>query len=218
MQTSQVFNQVKWPLAGDIDDCWVVSAIQAVNVVAPWLRLPSVKEFRANAGDPDDGNHDGGNLHEIVEGITNTWPALAGGKLNVIRAGTWDELVADLKDHRPVSLAVKSMFLPERLRYGFNGYHQVTMAMKADGSVMFANPLAPVYSRWDELIAPDEVKEAVLRYGADKVGHRSVFAVTVPPEAAMLLLHPLWKPVGGGAYAEGYATARTKAVDAVSSI
>lgn len=229
MQTSQVFNQKAWPGAGDVDDCWVISSIQAVNAALPWLSLPTVPTFREAAGKPDrPGQPDGGDIGDVVKGITQTFPVLA-GHLRVLKAVPWAALVAEIDAHRPVTLAVKSMYLPQRLQYNFGGYHQVTVAKQGE-RYLFANPLAPDRSRWDVIVSPIEIQEAVLRYGADTADKRCVYAVALPDDAEALRLHPLFKtevtaaatalaaPLVEEAHKAGYADARTKAVAAVSSI
>ena len=120
----QTFSQRTWPKAGDIDDCWVVSAIQCTNAVAPWLPLLDVREFRAFAKDPDDGVKDGGNVDDIMEGIRNAWPKLAPLVIPV-RAGAWDGTLAAIKAGHPFSACVSSAKLPTN--YGFQGLHQVTL-------------------------------------------------------------------------------------------
>lgn len=190
MQTSQVFNQREWPGALDVDDCWVVSSIQAVNATMPWLKLVPVPVFRAAAGKPDRPNvSDGGKLEDVVRGIVGTWPVLQ-GRLKVLAGVQWAILVAQLDAGRPVTVAVKSMYLPPALQYGFGGYHQVTLAKDVHGRYLFANPLAPVYSAWDVLGAIDDVKEAVLRYGADIANARLAYGVALPTDAEAVKLHP----------------------------
>lgn len=221
MQTSQVFNQRAWPLAGDTDDCWVVSSIQAVNVNLPWLMLPTVKAFRAAAGDPDDGHTDGGNVGEIMAGIKGTWPVLA-GHVEALRGAGWSYLERALRDGRPASLAIKSSALPTRFQYGFKGYHQVTVVIKPNGRMWFANPLAPVYSGWDELTSLTQLRPSVLQYGRDKAGEDGVWGVLLPTEAEGFTLHPMYRPSDEEAMArarqEGYASAKQNALRAVGAI
>jgi NAD-dependent oxidoreductase involved in siderophore biosynthesis len=227
MQTSHVFNQVRWPLAGDTDDCWVVATIQAVNAVAPWLNLPSVRAFREAAGDPDNGVRDGGNVTEIMDGIRGTWPAIA-GSIKSIRQQPWATLVSHLTAGRPVSVAVKSSLLPARLQYGFGGAHQICIVRKGV-RFLLANPLAPVYSSWD-VVTLDELRAAIMGYGELRTGQRSVFGVAMPTEAEAFRLHPMFKgeveaaaraaagPLLEQATLQGYASAREKAIAAVSAI
>jgi hypothetical protein len=222
-----VFNQVRWPEAKDVDDCWVVASIQAVNAVAPWLPLPNVKTFRAAAGDPDDGKNDGGNVAEILNGIRGVWPVLT-GHLKPMRQDPWATLVSHLTAGRPVSVAVKSSLLPSRLQFGFGGAHQVCIARKGVRFLM-ANPLAPVYSDWIPCNL-DELRAAIMGYGELKTGQRSVFGVALPTESEAFKLHPLFKaeveaaakaaagPLLEQATAQGYASAREKAIAAVTAI
>lgn len=194
MQTSMVFNQVAWPRAGDTDDCWCVSAIQCAHAVAPWLHLPGVPAFRTAAGDPDDGDTDGGKLAEIVRGTEGTWPVFA-GKLRRLRGVPWSDLAAAISAGRPASVCVHSGSLPADLRYGFTGAHQVTLAPAGAGSgaaIRVANPLAPVYSRW-VAVPPETIRAAVLEYGRLRTGKPGAWAVVFPAELEMLPHHPAWK-------------------------
>jgi hypothetical protein len=184
MQLSMVFNQRAWPGAGDVDDCWVLSAIQCANAVAPWLRLPSVPVFRKAAGDPDDGIRDGGTLDEIVRGAETLWPAHFRGHLTRRRGVPWEAFQRDVILERPVSVAVVSSKLPTRLQFGFGGYHQISVARNARGQWLVANPLAPVYSRWVR-VNPAELKPAVMAYGRARTGKLGAWYV-VFPDAEML--------------------------------
>lgn len=216
MQTSQVFNQKSWPGSGDVDDCWVISSIQAVNVSLPWLGLVPVPVFRAAAGKPDLPGPSGGQLADVVKGIVGTWPVLA-GHVRVLDGAPWPAFQAELDAGRPVTVAVKSMHLPPRLQYGFGGYHQVTVA-KNGARYLFANPLAPVYSKWDVLLSLAEISEAVLRYGADVANRRCVFAAALPNDTEAHRLFPQATAQLEEARKAGYEEARTKAVAAVSAI
>jgi len=184
-----VFNQRKWPGAGDVDDCWVVSAIQAMHVTAPWLRLVGVKEFRKAAGRPDvQGEANGGQLRHVklgCEGVFPQWYRAADGpRIRVVAGGTWDQLKDDALEHRPLSVAVVSAKLPARLQFGFGGYHQITVVAKASGRWLVANPLAPAYSRWVE-VNPSELRPAVVAYGRDKSGRPGAWYVRFPTDEEM---------------------------------
>jgi len=194
MQTSMVFSQREWPAVDprphkggpDLDDCWVLSAIQAVNVTSPWYRLVGCKAFRHAAGDPDDGVNDGGNVTEIIAGIEGCYPELK-GRAHGHRGVAWIDLKNDLDHHRPVSVAVLSSELPPGLRYGFEGLHQVTLAQKANGQLLIANPLAQPYARWDR-IEPNDVRDAVMTYGERRSGSRSAWYVTLPTDVEALAI------------------------------
>lgn len=183
MQTSFVLNQVTWPGVGDIDDCWVLSALQCVLAVQPQRHLVGVPLFREKAGNPDDPNEpDGGNLAQIVRGVVGCYPVFD-GLLRRLRGASWPELVAVLNEGRPVSLSIVSGKLPVRYQYGFAGLHQVTLALD-HGTRKFANPLAKAQSRWDDLGSWDTVKAAALEYGRVRAGSPGVWAVVFPTEAA----------------------------------
>lgn len=186
-QTSQVFSQRTWPGAGDLDDCWVLSAIQAANVTAPWLVLPTVTTFRAAAGDPDDGIADGGSLAEIVKGSEGVWPVLR-GKLAVLDGVPYSAIIDIARKGHPVSVALQLGKLPPALRYtSSNVPHQSTLFWYPgpNGFLYFANPMAPAYSPWDRTTwaALQPAIEGI--YGAGKCK-----AVAYPTEWAALALHP----------------------------
>jgi len=195
MQTSFVFNQARWPGhdpqpgsgGPDIDDCWVVSALQCVHAVTPGARLVGIPAFREAAGNPDDPNDsDGGNLAQIVRGVEGCYPDYK-GKLRRLRGASWAEFLRLVDDERRIlSVSIVSGKLPVRLQYGFAGaesYHQVSVVRKANR--LFANPLAPVYSRFDEVASWDAIKPAVMAYGRAKAGTSGVWAVVFPTEAEM---------------------------------
>ena len=180
MQTSMVLNQVRWPQAGDVDDCWVVASLQAVNVTFPWLYLHGVTKFRAAAGNPDDPAHaDGGNLVQVMAALKALYPTVAARR----HAGVaWQSFAADALAHHPLSVCVDSALLPTRLQFAFKGRHQVCVVVKADLSVLVANPLAPVYSRWKKTTL-SELKPAVLGFGLIKSGTSSAYYVSIPADA-----------------------------------
>lgn len=183
MQTSMVFNQVRWPGAGDVDDCWAVSSIQCVNVTAPWLRLVSVPAFRKAAGNPDKPGPTGGSLADTVKGVTTIFPVYA-GRLHVLRGASWTRFVEVAKEHRPLSVAIVAGKLPARLQHGFTGYHRVSVVVKGKGTWLLADPLAPVYSRW-ATVTPAELRSAIMGYGNAKSGTNGAWAVAFPTDDVM---------------------------------
>lgn len=196
-QTGIVFSQKRatapaWPASGDVDDCWVVSGIQAANVIAPWLALVSVTAFRAAAGDPDDGVSDGGNPDDIYNGAVGCWPALR-PYTSKLKGASWTSAKSKYDQGRPISLCVVASGLPVRLQYGFTGAHQVTIVLNS-GQNRFANPLAPAQTRWDVLSATElaAVRDAALAYGKQRIGTSSIFAVAFPTQAEILPTHPLF--------------------------
>ncbi len=189
MQLSMVFNQVKWPQAGDVDDCFVLSALQCCNMVAPWLRLVSVKSARAAAGNPDKPGPTGGNLADVAQIAENLYPRYFKGNLKILRGALWSDFTNAVNRSVPVSVAVVSSKLPPRLRFGFDGYHQISVARNRDGSWLVFNPLAPVYSRPIALLDPLELKPAVMAYGRAKVGTSGAWAVVWPTAEQMAALY-----------------------------
>ena len=211
MQTGIVFSQRYWPGVADVgDDCWAVTVIQATNVVAPWLRLASVAEVRKAAGDPDDGTADGGNLAEVLRGAEGTYPVLR-GKLIAMRGAPMATLQGHLREHRPVSVAVIAEQLPIRLSHGVRVPHQVTLALKADGTLWMANPWSAPFERWDRCSWSD-IEDAVLAYGKAKAGARGVWAAAWPTEATMWAAYtPVDDPTPYDAADIAAATAELKA-------
>jgi hypothetical protein len=161
----KVLSQRIFEGVGDIDDCWVVATVQAALAANPGARKPSAPEFRKLAGDPDDGITDGGSFHEI----TRTWPNL---KMIAIRGARFSEFSDLAHQGGAASLAIKSALLPSKMRFGFNGLHQV--AVEFDGGWKLANPLAEQDS------APIPITEAELRKAIGGFSKNGVFAVFFP--------------------------------------
>ncbi len=161
-----VFNQVRYPEAEDIDDCWVVATVWAALASRPSARKPTVTEFRAAAGDPDDGNADGGSESEVYRGARGIWPDIPVTAYH----GEWAPLAKLIKSGRIASAAVLSSRLP--INYGFLGWHQVGVAW--DGGYVVANPLAPEGS------APTAIGEAALRSAVMPLGYARALLFPVP--------------------------------------
>lgn len=189
MQTSIVFDQRTWPGAGDVDDCWVVSALQAMNVTSPWLRLIGVPKFREAAGRPDHPNQaDGGNLHAIRTGLVGVYPQLS-GHVKSHAAVSFQELRTTAAAGHPLSVSIISGALPTSLRFGFSGAHQVTIVVK-NGKVLFANPLARAQSRWVR-VSWAAIRPAVLAYGHARRGRDCCYFVSLPTDNEA---QAIWKP------------------------
>lgn len=185
MQLSMVFSQLHWPgNTRPSPDCWVMTALQCVNMVAPWLRLVSIPIFRKAAGDPVDGIRDGGTLDEIIKGVETLWPRYFRGHLTRHRGASWARFTEDVDLERPVSVAVISSKLPTRLQFGFMSYHQISVAKNAAGDWLAFNPLAEPYSRPIK-VNPAELKPAVMAYGRANTGTSGAWYV-VFPDAEML--------------------------------
>lgn len=190
----QTFSQRTWPEAGDVDDCWVLSAIQAANAVAPWLPLLTVTEFRALAGDPDDGHDDGGNVDDLMRGIRAAWPALAPLCTPLRGSWTWDRVLEEIKAGRPASVCVVSARLPDR--YGFAGLHQVTYFHEPGVGLRVANPLAPDRS------TPTRIATRAAQTAAEAYGGGRVHCVLFPTVEDAYPTHPLYQAPGGLTEAE----------------
>lgn len=148
-------SQVTYPGAGDVDDCWVVATIHAARrSLGAQMLMPTVPEFRAAAGNPDDPNaSDGGTLTQIMEAVPKLWP-----QLGVRRYGSRDtaDFESYLRHGWTASLAVLSSGLPLSMQHGFKGSHQVSV-FYVDGAYWLMNPLqrsgdAPHRIEFDQII------------------------------------------------------------------
>lgn len=192
MQTSMVFSQRAWPgWGGTLNDCAVVSAVQAVNVTSPWLPLYGVKAFRKAAEAPDTR---GLTIAQIARGIRTLYPVLA-GSLKVSRGDPWSQLVAYGEQGRPLTVAVDASRLAPELQFGFDGRHQVTLAipdhLKGSGNVLYANPLASPYARWLRVRWSD-LRDAVMGFGKLVDGSRGAWAVALPTDSTAYALWREW--------------------------
>lgn len=133
----KVINQVSYPGAGDVDDCWVVATVIAVLDNAEWEVKPSITWARGAANDPDDGDTDGGTIDETYRMAKRIWRDIPKKKLRNANA---DTVLGLVKKGWNLSAAVLSSELPAEHRFGFNGLHQV--AMEWDEGFRLANPLA----------------------------------------------------------------------------
>jgi hypothetical protein len=167
-----VFNQARFPQAGDVDDCWVVATIWAAKSVAPAIAVPDAKRFREAARDPDDGVRDGGNNDEMALAVRTLWPHIP---LIDFRSARWDRFMGFVREGHVASIAVLSSSLPASLQFGFPGAHQVGVAW--DGSnLRLMNPLAREGS------APAVIAEAAMRKAAfDLFGGRLMKAIVLAP-------------------------------------
>jgi hypothetical protein len=177
-----VFNQKRWPKAGDVDDCWCLADLMAVHGVAPWLRLPNITEFRAAAEKPDvQGVPNGGTVDDSFKAIRKLWPDL---QVELVAGGTFATVLAAIKGGRPVSLSVLSGSLPAALQFGFTGAHRVCVYWNAT-DLKVLNPLARPHSR------SKVIEEAVLEKAANDHPPRHVDAVLMPTSEAAFRTHPL---------------------------
>lgn len=145
-------------LPGDIDDCWVVAAIQCARALGgayggdgrvslpaatgtAHIFEPTIPQFRKFASKPDvQGVSNGGSADDILKGSLGSW-----SHLKIARASTsWDTFVHQVRDlgWPFAALAVNSALLPSTLRYGFYGAHEVSVQYVA-GSFRIVNPLMP---------------------------------------------------------------------------
>lgn len=203
----QTFSQRTWPGVGDIDDCWVISAIQCANAVAPWLPLLTSPEFRRHAGDPDDGVSDGGNVDDIMRGVRSAWPELAELCTPLRGSWTWDRVLSAIKSGRPASVCVVSSKLAAS--YGFAGLHQVTYFHEPGVGLRVANPLSKDRSE------PTRIATLTAKAAAEAYGGGKVHCVLFPTVPAAFRTHPLYVPASAGTYTQAQLDAIVAA--AVSS-
>ena len=171
-----VLDQRVYPGAGDIDDCWVVATQWAYRASTAYPRgMTTVPEFRKAAGKPDLPGPSGGSITDIMRAVRTLWPGL-----DVIEyeRPSWSGFMGEMRTGRYASLAVLSSQLPAKLRFGFNGPHQVGVAM-VGGTLLVANPLAKQGS------APIPITEAELARAAVNVANGWVLAALFPPEASV---------------------------------
>lgn len=179
-----VFNQVRWPKAGDVDDCWCLADMMAVHGVAPWLWLPTITDYRTAANKPDvPGEMNGGTVSDSARAIGVLWPRLP---IELLNGGAWPDLLAKLKSARPASLSVLSGALPANLQFGFAGAHRVTVWW--DGATLrLMNPLARPHAR-SKPITDDALKVAV-----DRHPDPGVHAVVMPTIETAFRTHPMFQ-------------------------
>lgn len=203
-QTSLVLSQRTWPGVGDLDDCWVLSSLQCVLAVAPWEHLPGSNVYRHAAGDPDDGKTDGGTIAEQLKAIRALYPYL-GDELVPMRGIVPNELRQRVGAGWVVSVALTLGKLPPSIQYGSRSVpHQCTVAPRGDG-IVFANPLAPMGSKWDDVTWP-QIMPAITDYGSGKV-----FGVAYPPASSLVTHAPGYAAALKAALAQGCGPAITAA-------
>lgn len=184
-QTSFVMNQAIAPTAGDVDDCWCLAAIMAVLAVAPWLAVPTVKRFRAAAGNPDDpAQPDGGTIAQVARGIRTLFPEI--GALIAATAGTlgWVPFKSLIQSGHVACLFLRSSRLPVELQFGFGGLHASALAWNEGW--LFGNPLAPAQSRWRR------IEDGAIEAAAKSWPGEGVFAVVMPTVEEAFKTHPLY--------------------------
>lgn len=189
LMITSVFNQKVYPSGrpdgtnegqnNDVDDCWVVATIQAALATAPWAPKPTITEFRAAAGDPDDNKTDGGSPDEVHKGANTIYAVL---KPQQIKAWTFSNTLAELKKLRPLSAMVDSSKLP--VNYGFKGMHQVVFFHEPNVGLYVANPLAPNGS------APIRIATAAAQAALEGYGNGLCYGEFFPNKATADKLKP----------------------------
>jgi len=196
-QNTEVFNlstiisQKTWFEKGDVgDDCWVISPINLVWAITPWITATNVRLFREAAGKPDDPNKaDGGRPELIVEGTLGRYPIYA-GKLRIYKNA--DKSVVDdlLSKGYGLSIAVMPGHLPANLRHGVGDVPHQCSVVKVGNVVKFANPWASMPDRWDDT----KLDSFWLAMRAYTNGNGGTF-VRFPRPSEMLPFHPAYPKV-----------------------
>lgn len=154
MSIFPVISQKLYPGVGDIDDCWVVATVWAARGADRCSQKPTIREFRAAAGNPDDPYRaDGGNIYQIAQAVPVVWPL---AKFTRMVSQDWAYFMGHLDAGDYITVALLSKLLPASMRYGFNGAHQVGL-VKTGGRIYLMNPLAPDGSQ------PQPISETALR-------------------------------------------------------
>lgn len=201
-----VMSQELWPGAGDVDDCWCLAGMQAIDAVAPWVRMVGVKAYREAAGKPDTpGVPNGGTEHDIAAGLRKLYPAIP---VEIIDGGAWDTFIAKGRAGRPAALLGLSGALPVAYRFGFSGIHAVTVAFEG-GEWLIANPLARPHSK------PLPIPQSAIRAYVE--GYQpKVHAVLMPTAADAFRRHPLYAEAIGHATLAATSAERTRATTIAS--
>lgn len=190
-QISLVLSQRVWFKMGgktDLDDCWILTILQAILAITPWVQIASVARVREWANDPDDGESDGGNIREIVRAVETGYPEYK-GKLRKLRGVSWSAFRDEIATGRFVSVALILNKLSPALRDTASDNptpHQVLIGM-VNGQVFLFNPMQDMPER-PHRIELAEVKAAILEYG-----NNLVFGVSFPTPREMLPTHPAYK-------------------------
>lgn len=181
--TTGVFNQQRWPQAGDTDDCWAIADLMAVHGVAPWLRLPGITRYREAANNPRMPGPTPGNVRDSALAMRTLYPSF-GELIKVVEGVAFSDFLTKLKAGHPASLSLLSGSLPARLQFGFLGNHRVAVFWNGE-RIRLANPLARAHSR-SKPITEGELHTAVRDHPFARV-----HAVLMPTVEQAFRLHPL---------------------------
>jgi hypothetical protein len=181
--TTGVFNQQRWPQAGDTDDCWAIADLMAVHSVAPWLRLPGVTKYREAANNPRQPGPTPGNVAQSARAIRTLYPEL-GDLIEVLEGEPFSAFLPKLKAGHPASISLLSGSLPRSLQFGFTGNHRVAVFWSGS-EIRLANPLARAHSR-SKPISEEDLHTAVRDHPLSRV-----HCVLMPTVEEAFRLHPL---------------------------
>lgn len=152
------------PGRNDIDDCWVVAALQSGRAVGADIKGIDIPKFRKAAGRPDDpGKTNPGGAADVLRGANVLWP-----KLRIKLSSTkFDTFWASLRQGWVAVILIDSSKLPADIRYGFNGLHAATARLVITGgdneTCYEINPLQPKGTR-AKTISKATLKAALMGY------------------------------------------------------
>jgi hypothetical protein len=186
-----VINQVVYPYAGDVDDCWVVATLWGVRYHFPHIALPNIRDFRYWAGNPDRPGATGGNNGDIQLAINHYWPHAGFVREDRYGNAGWSFIEQQCDAGKVFSIALNSGSLPSTYRYGFYGAHRCGIA-KRGGSWYIMNPLAPQGSR------PRSISEADLKWACMTLHGAENFLIAYlfpPPSTTTTAVAPTGDPM-----------------------
>ena len=147
----------------DIDDCWVVAALQVARAVGAAIAGITIPVFRKAANRPDNPQvSNPGGAADVIRGLNKLWP-----KLRVSQSSrVWVTYRASLVKQGKVSiLMVLSDKLTTEHQYGFKGpksWHAISVRYVA-GTFYGVNPLQPKGTKADRY-SESELKAAAEAY------------------------------------------------------
>lgn len=166
MSTLGVFNQASWFGVGDVDECWIIATYWPLVAAGVMTRdqLPSIAAFRKAAGRPDLPGPSGGNNNDLVKGLK----ALAPSAEVKLFSSSLSSFSLQLAYGYIASVSLLSSALPEYLRFGFQGAHQVSIFLQA-GKFYLMNPLAREGSSLIQIMGRDLAKASGALFGDNKI-------------------------------------------------
>lgn len=195
-------SQITYFGVGDIDECSIIASFWAARQAGFTGKLPTIGEFRRQAGVPDAPGPTGLTNTQVWQGLTRT--GLAEGASILRRGTTWSDFVQSMQvAGTAASVALNSGALPIGYRYGFQGAHRVGLVWE-NGQWYIANPLAPEGSG-PQAISEADIKRAILSFGP---ASQVVGILFNAPKVATATPATTKAPVPGAAAVSGITPAR----------